>query len=356
MPAIGDEAALGAGDVDVDADRRSDRVRQKLAQVRDQGGRLDRLRTQLVTPSEGQQTAADGAAPLDRILDETRLASDALRVLGMSADVRRAAADDLQDVVEIVRDPASELPERRHSLGVCGLLLRHFARGHLPSDLRLGQEAVDEQGRGPVQRHHDHGDVACQEPEDPEVDRRAYLQQRNDDAEGHHRDVGHSRQRDGGQDEAASAHHPGAQAPDEELHFQRRSRKGEGRDQAPHGAEGRAVEDHPSNGSARDGPMAVASPGPGAHEPRRHPEDQRGPEPKLKPQLPDRGERGQRDRRIEAAGGHDQGRHAQDRIDLRGSYLVGDVRIGRNQIKRNRERPWKPVRPGVQGEPGPSRQ
>ena len=78
-------------------------MHEGLAHAYEQVSDVHRLSSQDVATSEGQQTAADGAASLHGVLYSSRLEPHRIHILGMTVDHGGVTANGLKDIVEIMR-------------------------------------------------------------------------------------------------------------------------------------------------------------------------------------------------------------------------------------------------------------
>jgi len=102
----------------------------------DQGPQIDRHRPQILLPREGQQPLRQrGAAlgALQRAVDQPAQARIVGQPLAQQAEI---AHHGHQQIVEIMRDAAGELPDGFHLLRLPQLLLGFFARGDFLHQIR----------------------------------------------------------------------------------------------------------------------------------------------------------------------------------------------------------------------------
>ena len=111
---------------------------QQRRHAADQGRQVHHLRRERLAAAEREQALRQGRAPLgtlDGVCEQAR----GLRVLRRQAlaEQRQAAEHGGEQVVEVVRDPAGQLPDRLHLLGVAETRLGGAALGHLRPQLRV---------------------------------------------------------------------------------------------------------------------------------------------------------------------------------------------------------------------------
>ncbi len=120
-------------EVEVDPDRLAGGTLQQGPELLEPAIEVDRLGLHKLASGERQQLLGDIAAPPSGQCDLVGDAPHASRVFGASAQHLRAAEDDGQQIVEIVRDPARQLPH-----GFQALRSEQGLLGALPaSDLGL---------------------------------------------------------------------------------------------------------------------------------------------------------------------------------------------------------------------------
>ncbi len=129
-------------DVDLQRHRAADAGVEHFAHRIDPFGNVDRLRIDALPPCECQQLAGEGGAALGRPFDR-RYRPLAFGIVAHRFPQRvKTAADDHQEIVEIVRDAAGQLAERVELLRFRELLMHLFelelgfaALGNVPGDL-----------------------------------------------------------------------------------------------------------------------------------------------------------------------------------------------------------------------------
>ncbi len=136
-----------AGGLDVaDLDVLAERAPQERDQVRHRRGEVDGRRGERLLAREGEELAGQGRSSLGR----PRRALDPLLQPGVAVelgpDELQVPEDDLQQVVEIVRDAAGQLPDRLHLLGLAQHGLGLGALGHV----RDGQDEAAVRHRRPA--------------------------------------------------------------------------------------------------------------------------------------------------------------------------------------------------------------
>jgi hypothetical protein len=247
LPAVGEEAA-GHVPVCMLIRMTPDCVGEQFADLGEQDRGVDRFVVQRVAAGEGEQAAADRRARSTALLDPGGLAGDVIAVLRTPLDARHAAADDLQEVVDVVRDAAGQLPKGRSSARqwaacACASSRAATSRRTRPSASRLSTNSNALQ----LMLADQHRGVAGQHGGDAQVGRRRFLQQGDERPAHHQRHVGHRRQRHRGEHERAAAHHPGREAGHEDLHLDGRAHEPGGRHHRPERPEHGAVEDRPTD-------------------------------------------------------------------------------------------------------------
>jgi hypothetical protein len=95
-----------------DADARAERALQQVGHAQNERRYVSGLRAQVLAPREGEQTLGQRGAALRR-LQRVRHQMRGLRMRGHAAREQvEVADDDGEEIVEVVRDPAGEMPDR----------------------------------------------------------------------------------------------------------------------------------------------------------------------------------------------------------------------------------------------------
>ncbi len=123
---VGADRPEVAADVEGQAHGAADAGIENLADRGDAFGEVDRLRIDALPPREGEELVGQRSAAPGGGLDGRDRALKLGRIVGASLQHVQAAADDHQEVVEVVRDPAGELSERVELLGLGELLVHRF--------------------------------------------------------------------------------------------------------------------------------------------------------------------------------------------------------------------------------------
>jgi hypothetical protein len=115
-----------------DLDRLAQRAVQQIRHAADQPVNVDRTRRERLAPGKREQLSGQHGGALARLDRRPDAAAeepglDVAAALQLALDIAKVAEDNLQDVVEIVRDAAGHLADRLHLLRLAQGLLRLFA-------------------------------------------------------------------------------------------------------------------------------------------------------------------------------------------------------------------------------------
>ena len=126
----------------------ADQAAQQLLDLPHERVEIDDLRLQHLPAAEGEQLAGERRGALARRLNLLEVRAQPIALRDLVEHQRAVAEDGGQQIVEIVRDAAGELPDRLHLLRLAQLLLEPPALGdvarvdHDRRDRRLA-EAID---------------------------------------------------------------------------------------------------------------------------------------------------------------------------------------------------------------------
>src|SRR5207253_3790136 len=126
---IGQHAPDSACESRLDRDRFAQRAHEKVRHARNQSVRVDRFGLQRLAPRKCEQLARERGSASRALLGTIQEAIEFARGVSVEVPARaappertKAAGDDLQKIVEVVRDAARQLPDRFHLLRLpeCG--------------------------------------------------------------------------------------------------------------------------------------------------------------------------------------------------------------------------------------------